>query len=216
MTEPPRTAALPVSAVFADCAQLSLTPANKRPRLRADAARNRQRLLDVAAELAEAHGIANVTMEAVAVAAGVGKGTVFRRFGDRTGLMLSLLDHIEQQLQAAFLTGPPPLGPDAPPLERLRAFGPAVIRHEDAHRDLYMAVRRQNQRFEPSYQLRLTHVTLLLRQMGAPGDVELTGHTLQAFLDTMLIQHLLRTRGMPVERLEAGWCGLVDRLATQR
>lgn len=215
MTEPPRPA-FPVSAVPADCAQLSLTPANEPPRLRADAARNRQRLLEVAAALAEAHGVANVTMEAVAVAAGVGKGTVFRRFGDRTGLILSLIDHIEQQLQEAFIAGPPPLGPDAPPLERLRAFGPAVIRHEDAHRDLYMAVRRQNQRFEPSFQLRLTHVTLLLRQMRAPGDLELTGHTLQAYLDTLLIQHLLRTRGMPVERLEAGWRDLVDRLGTQR
>ncbi|MGI5255043.1 TetR/AcrR family transcriptional regulator [Actinacidiphila glaucinigra] len=216
MTEPPR-ATLPVRDASAGPMDLSLTPAGEPPRLRADAARNRKRLLEVAAELAAERGAANVTMEAVAAAAEVGKGTVFRRFGDRAGLMLSLLDHIEQQIQAAFLTGPPPLGPDAPPLERLRAFGPAVIRHEHAHRDLYMAARRElSRRFHPAYQLRHTHLTLLLRQAGAPGDVELTGHTLQAYVDTVLVEYLLTVRGMPAERLDAGWHDLVDRLCTPR
>ncbi|MFD8075957.1 TetR/AcrR family transcriptional regulator [Streptomyces sp. NPDC059718] len=216
MTEPHR-AVLPVRDASAGPAGLTLTPAGEPPRLRADAARNRRRLLEVAAELAAEHGAANVTMEAVAAAAEVGKGTVFRRFGDRTGLMLALIDHIEQQIQAAFLTGPPPLGPDAPPLERLRAFGPAVMRHEHAHRDLYLAARReQSRRFNPSYQLRLTHLTLLLRQSGAPGDVELTGHTLQAYLDTVLVEYLLTARGMPIDRLDAGWHDLVDRLGTPR
>ncbi|MDX3094637.1 TetR/AcrR family transcriptional regulator [Streptomyces sp. ME01-24h] len=216
MTEPPATA-IPVSIASAGCTCLTLTPANEPPPLRADAARNRKRLLEVAAELAAERGAANVTMEAIAAAAEVGKGTVFRRFGDRTGLMLSLVDHIEQRLQAAFLTGPPPLGPDAAPVERLRAFGPAVIRHEHAHRDLYMAARREdNRRFNPPYQVRLTHLVMLLRRAGAPGDAELTGHTLQAYLDTVLVQYLLTARSMPVERLDAGWYDLVDRLGTPR
>ncbi len=85
------------------------------PCLRADAARNRARLLEAAARLVEQHGAAGVTMEAVAVAAQVGKGTVFRRFGDRTGLLTALLDHSEKKLQAAFLAGPPPLGPGRRP-----------------------------------------------------------------------------------------------------
>src|SRR5688572_30378868 len=80
-------------------------PSGDQPRLRADAARNRARLLEVAARLAGECGAANLTMEAVATAAQVGKGTVFRRFGDRTGLLLALLDHHERELQAAFLTG---------------------------------------------------------------------------------------------------------------
>ncbi|NED22229.1 helix-turn-helix transcriptional regulator, partial [Streptomyces sp. SID9913] len=94
--------------------------------LRADAARNRARLLEAAARLVAERGADGLTMEAVAVAANVGKGTVFRRFGDRTGLLSALLDHSERKLQTAFLTGPPPLGPGAPPAERLRAFGAAV------------------------------------------------------------------------------------------
>ncbi len=75
------------------------------PCLRADAARNRARLLEAAARLIAEHGVAGVTMEAVAAAAQVGKGTVFRRFGDRTGLLMALLDHSARQLQAA--TGSP-------------------------------------------------------------------------------------------------------------
>src|SRR4051812_22992358 len=99
MTEPsPAIRAASDSAT----SDLALTVAGEQPPLRADAARNRLRLLEVAAELSAEHGAANVTMEAVAAAAGVGKGTVFRRFGDRAGLMVALLDHHEQQIQAAF------------------------------------------------------------------------------------------------------------------
>jgi hypothetical protein len=85
------------------------------PPERSDAARNRRALLDAAAELIAESGPATLTMEGVARRAGVGKGTVFRRFGSRAGLMLALLDHSEHQLQAAFIAGPPPLGPRADP-----------------------------------------------------------------------------------------------------
>ncbi|NGO09251.1 TetR/AcrR family transcriptional regulator [Streptomyces sp. HC44] len=193
---------------------LTLPSAGGRPPLRADAARNRTRLLEVAAELAAERGAANVTMEAVATAAKVGKGTVFRRFGDRAGLMYALLDHHEQQLQAAFLMGPPPLGPDAPAAERLRAFGPAVIRHEHAHRDLYLAAHEDAARNYrgPAYQLRIGHVALLLRQLKTGGDIELMAHTLLGYIGTLLADHLVTQRGMSLERLEAGWYDLVARL----
>src|ERR1700726_2677170 len=65
---------------------------------------------------------AHASMQAVATAAGVGKGTVFHRFGDRDGLTQALLDDYMRDFQDAFLHGPPPLGPGAPPDERLAAF----------------------------------------------------------------------------------------------
>lgn len=58
---------------------------------RADAARNRARLLEGAARLVVERGAEHVTMQEVAEVAGVGKGTFFRRFGDRDGLLLALL-----------------------------------------------------------------------------------------------------------------------------
>ncbi|TLS47112.1 TetR/AcrR family transcriptional regulator [Streptomyces montanus] len=212
MTEP-----LPPSPAVHDVSRrvdLTLCTPEEQPRLRADAARNRTRLLEVAAKLATERGAANVTMEAVACAAQVGKGTVFRRFGDRAGLMLALLDHHEQRLQAAFLTGPPPLGPDAPAAERLRAFGPAVMRHEQANRDLYLAANADLGRHYGSaaYHLRVGHVALLLRQLRADADTALVAHTLLGSLEITLVEHLLAQRGMTMERLEAGWYELVERL----
>ncbi|MER6126123.1 TetR/AcrR family transcriptional regulator [Streptomyces sp. NPDC001795] len=192
---------------------LALMPTGGAPQLRADAARNRTRLLEVAARLAGERGIANVTMEDIACGAGVGKGTVFRRFGDRTGLLVELLSHQEEQLQAGFLSGPPPLGPGAPAVERLHAFGSAVIRHERTHRDLYLAAHAEpgRRRASPPYQFRLAHICLLLREARADGDIELVGHTLLGYLETVLVDHLVTTRGMSLERLEAGWRDLVDR-----
>ncbi|MFF8382858.1 TetR/AcrR family transcriptional regulator [Streptomyces kanasensis] len=194
--------------------ELSLTPSDAPPPLRADAARNRARLLEAAARLAAEHGAANVTMDAIACAADVGKGTVFRRFGDRAGLLLALLDHQEERFQAAFMSGPAPLGPGSPPRDRLHAFGPAVLRHEQDHLDLYLAAQPTAERrhLVPARVVRLTHLTLLLRQSGTGADVELAAHTLLGSLDTSLVHHLLTRRGMPLERLEAGWHDLVSRL----
>ena len=65
---------------------------------------------------------------------GVGKGTLFRRFGDRAGLARALLDESERRLQDGFLHGPPPLGPGAPPRARLKAFAGRVLRPARAPR----------------------------------------------------------------------------------
>ncbi|GAA3962301.1 TetR/AcrR family transcriptional regulator [Streptomyces marokkonensis] len=184
------------------------------PCLRADAARNRARLLEAAARLVAEHGAAGVTMEAVAAAASVGKGTVFRRFGDRTGLLMALLDHSEKNFQAALLGGPPPLGPGAPPVERLRAFGCAMLRRSIAELDLQLAA-------EPSAERRYTsaprrflrgHVALLLRQAVPDADSELLSHTLMAYLDAALVHHLTEQCGVPPTRLRAGWTDLVARV----
>ncbi|MEU6324149.1 TetR/AcrR family transcriptional regulator [Streptomyces sp. NPDC047009] len=194
-------------------ADLSLMPSGERAQLRADAARNRTRLLEVAARLAAERGIANVTMEAIACGAGVGKGTVFRRFGDRTGLLVALLSHQEEQFQAALISGPSPVGPGAPAVERLHAFGSALMRHEQAHRDLYLAAHAEPGRIRtsPPYQFRLAHVCMLLHEARADGDIDLVAHTLLAYLETVFVDHLVTGRGMSMERLEVGWYDLVDR-----
>ncbi|AZQ40240.1 TetR/AcrR family transcriptional regulator [Streptomyces cyaneochromogenes] len=193
---------------------LEVGSAPDEPCLRADAARNRARLLEAAARLIAEHGAAGVTMEAVAAAAGVGKGTVFRRFGDRTGLLTALLDHSAKKLQADFLGGPPPLGPGAPPVERLRAFGVAVLYRSAEQLDLHLAAQPEpTRRFShPSYRALHTHVTVLLRQILPGADHELLARPLMAFLDPALVNHLTRQCGMPMERLEKGWLDLVARV----
>jgi AcrR family transcriptional regulator len=101
------------------------------PQERGDAARNRLLLLEAARRLIAERGAGAVSTDDIAAAAGVGKGTLFRRFGSRAGLMVVLLDEDEKAQQQAFLFGPPPLGPGAPPQERLLAYGRA--RHTFVH-----------------------------------------------------------------------------------
>ena len=82
---------------------------------RRDAARNRELLLCAAREIVEESGADALTMDRLAQRAGVGKGTVFRRFGSRAGLMMALLSGAEAEFQGRFMFGPPPVGPGAPP-----------------------------------------------------------------------------------------------------
>src|ERR1700754_3490785 len=102
-------------------------------RERADAARNREALLDAANRLLERHGPEGITMDGVACEAGVGKGTLFRRFGDRASLFHSLIDDRERAFQEAFIRGPAPLGPGAPARGRLTAFGHAMFELIEHH-----------------------------------------------------------------------------------
>ncbi len=102
-------------------------------RERSDAAHNRQKILAAARAVLDTDGPGAVTMDAVAAAAGVGKGTVFRRFGDRAGLMAELMSDYMRDFQDRFLTGPPPLGPGAPATDRLIAFTTALIALQREH-----------------------------------------------------------------------------------
>jgi AcrR family transcriptional regulator len=94
---------------------------------RADAARNRRAILQATEELLTTVRPEQISMEQVAAAAGVGKGTVFHRFGSRLGLMTALMQERAFALQGAVENGPPPLGPGAPAGERLLAFLDAVV-----------------------------------------------------------------------------------------
>src|SRR3954454_19611643 len=92
----------------------SLPTIDTEPCERADAARNRRRILAAAAALIEAHGVEHVSMEAIAASAGAAKGSLFRRLGDRSGLGMALLDERTREFQDARIRGEPPLGPGAP------------------------------------------------------------------------------------------------------
>lgn len=181
--------------------------------LRPDAARNRRRLLDAAADIVASRGADALTMDELARHAGVGKGTVFRRFGTRGGLMQALLDHAEEEFSAAYRSGPPPLGPGAAPAARLLAFGPARIASLHLNGELARAAELdpRTRYHHPSRRLAREHLTELLRHTGAVPDPEVTAYQLLAFLDASLLLHL-REAGVAVERLEDGWTGLVSAL----
>ena len=115
-------------------------------RERADARRNRERILCAAARLIERVGIDCMSMDDVAAEAGVGKGTLYRRFGDRSSLLRALISEPEQAFQDELIRGPPPLGPGAPPAERLHAFGETLLRFLDGHASLHPGRRAAGRR----------------------------------------------------------------------
>ena len=130
-------------------------------------------------------------MDAVARAAGVGKGTLFRRFGDRQGLLVALLDAAERRLQDDLLHGPPPLGPGAPAGARLLAFLEAYVALLEARGDIV----RASERSSPGARLRTAaytgwhlHLTVLLRELRPDADAAALAHVLLAPLaaDTWL------------------------------
>lgn len=185
---------------------------------RSDAARNRERLLGAARELIAECGVDALTMDGLAERAGVGKGTVFRRFGSRTGLMMTLLSDSEAAFQARFMFGPPPLGPGARGLERLIAFGSARIAYVLEHGDLVRAAESSAQsRYEvPAALLWQRHVEVLLRDEGMQADPALMAMTLISTLDPERLLHAVRVQGLAPERLTSTWRELVTRVVGGR
>lgn len=150
---------------------------------RADAAKNREKVLQAAERLFREKGVEAVSMDAVAAEAGVGKGTLFRRFGDKSGLAVALLDERERHLQERILTGPPPLGPDAPATDRLEAFLDAYLDYLFGHLDLV----RVSETASPGARYRIgayrfwhRHVAILLAAARAEIDGDVLAHTLLA------------------------------------
>ncbi|MFF4357636.1 TetR/AcrR family transcriptional regulator [Streptomyces sp. NPDC001604] len=183
---------------------------------RSDAARNRARLLEAAGRLVAEHGAEHVTMEAIAAEAGVGKATLFRRFGDRGGLLLTLFAEAEADFQKACSSGPPPLGPGAPAPRRLTAFGCALIERIATDTDLGMALARQLPR-ERRYISKTAgayhrHVSSLLDEAGVDGDRDMLAHVLLTFVNIDAVDHLRHDCGVPVARLQATWADLVRRM----
>jgi AcrR family transcriptional regulator len=185
------------------------------PKERADAARNRQRILEAAGALVADQGIECVSMDAVARAASVGTGTLYRRFGDRAGLAFALLDQHTRDFQNALISGPPPLGPGVPAPERLKAFGAGYLDLMEAHSALMVAAAPGGKEAVGPHALYVTHLGILLREAAPLLDAQFTAEALFA---TLSPAHHIRVRGglgWSLERMKAGWNGLVEAIAGQ-
>jgi len=190
------------------------------PAERADAARNRRRLLATAREMIAEEGAGALTMDGLAERAGLGKGTVFRRFRTRAGIFQALLDDDERDFQERVLSGPPPLGPGAPPLDRLIAYGRARIDFLIGHREIARATLDGRQRVPAgsSSPMSRAHIRFLLGEicLGA-ADLDILATQLTAALDGPPLLYLSaatlsEAAGQISERLGRGWADLVQRV----
>ncbi|MEV5647318.1 helix-turn-helix domain-containing protein [Nocardia sp. NPDC052254] len=192
-----------------------------RPRAeRADAVRNREHLVRTAREMLAEQGVDKVTMDGLAERADLGKGTVFRHFGTRAGIFRALLDADERRFQEQVLSGPPPLGPGAEPVERLVAYGRARIDFLLDHQAIARAAIERNQTVpvtDPS--VTQLHIRMLLRRAASMSSLDGVSVQLTAALEGPLLLYLSRpeagTNSMPEETssfLGDAWQTLIERL----
>jgi len=186
---------------------------------RADAARNRRHLLATARQILSAQGAAKLTMDGLAERAGLGKGTVFRRFGTRAGIFAALLDDDERAFQQLVLAGPPPLGPGAAPLDRLIAYGVARTGFLIEHCDIARAALDGHQPIPARSQSPLSqiHIRMLLQQMSLDAaDLDMLAVQLTAALDGPPLLYLstadLTAAPPAAERIARSWQDLVQRV----
>ncbi|GAA4384944.1 TetR/AcrR family transcriptional regulator [Tsukamurella soli] len=180
---------------------------------RRDAVRNRELLLAAAERLIAERGVDAVSMDEVASAAGVGKGTVFRRFGSRAGLLQALLDRSETEVQRTFMFGPPPLGPGGPPRDRLVAYGHARLRLVARHGDVLVGAEQATRDpfAVPAWRVSATLVRSLLAEAGFDGDLDVWTGILMSAMSPLWTTHQLRDVGVSFDRLADGWTDLVHR-----
>ncbi|MCX4563359.1 TetR/AcrR family transcriptional regulator [Streptomyces phaeochromogenes] len=174
-------------------------------RPRKDAARNRAAVLAAADTLfTECESPEDVTMADIATAAGVGKGTLFRAFGDRTGLIRALYATRLEPVRSAVEEGPPPLGPDTPPLQRVPALLDALLCFKLDNRHLALALEAtgsdspyQAEHYERWHSL----LRSALEQIPGLTNSDFTAHALLTTVRADLVEHLAGQKGVPREDL---------------
>ncbi|MGI5117916.1 TetR/AcrR family transcriptional regulator [Marinactinospora thermotolerans] len=176
-------------------------------RSRKDAVRNREAVLTAADTLfSRCESPEEVTMADIAAAAGVGKGTLFRAFGDRVGLLRALYEARLEPLREAVETGPPPLGPATPPRQRVPALLDALLCFKLDNRHLAVALEEsgsaspyQVEHYERWHGL----LRAALGQIPDLTDSDFTAHALLAAVRADLVEHLAGQQRVPRERLRA-------------
>ncbi|MEU9884071.1 TetR/AcrR family transcriptional regulator [Sphaerisporangium sp. NPDC051011] len=190
------------------------SPEQTRPPVqeRADAARNRARVLEAAERLFATMDARDVTMEEIARAAGVGRATLYRRYPDPASICIALLDEHERRLQEDLLRGEPPLGPGAPPTERLVAFYEASVDLLERHLHLILGAETGRARFVTgAYDFWRVHVRMLLVHAEAP-DPDGAVDPVLAPLAPEVYRFQRRTLGLSKEQITESLIWMARRL----
>ncbi len=183
---------------------------------RADAAANRQLLLTTAESLFAEQSVAAVTMADIAQAAGVGKGTLYRRFSNKADLCLALMDKQMREFQNNILAELRLMaGSGISPMQQLDYFLNVLVAFTDVHMPLLCEVQRagllenEGGAQRPHFWLYMT-VHGLLKTAVAAGeisaslDLDYLADALLAPLRVDLFRFQREARGFSLERISAG------------
>ncbi|WP_067545372.1 TetR/AcrR family transcriptional regulator [Nocardia crassostreae] len=190
----------------------------QQPKERADAARNRRAILDATRTLLVENGAEALSMDRVAAAAGVGKGTIYHRFGSRANLLYALLAEPAEALMAAISEGPPPLGPGASAADRLVAFFDAMtlmmadnVELMAAYQAVPMPPHPRTAEFHGAWD---THITALLHKVRPEIDAEPVGRLLLSAVGSELSRGMVRAG--ETDRLRASIREMVESVLQRR
>lgn len=213
-----------IDSIELDSEGNTLTDSHER-RERADAAANRALILRTAERLFREKGVENVCMAEIAEAAGVGKGTLYRRFANKGELCLSLMDTQMAEFQDGMLARFQSLTEQgAPFLEQLAQFLESLVDFTEVHSPLLLEVARAEM-VQESPRLNLPHfwqymtVRALLHSAARNGevssdlDLEYLGEALLAPLQVDYFRFQRFARGYSTGRIGAGLRSMVQLLA---
>ena len=111
---------------------------------RKDAAANRKLILETADTLFAEKGVENVCMAEIAQAAGVGKGTLYRRFANKAELCLALMDTQMVDFQNNMLTEFRKMSENSvPKMSQLEFFMDGLVHFTDTHTPLLSEVQSE-------------------------------------------------------------------------
>jgi AcrR family transcriptional regulator len=190
---------------------------------RADAIANRELILATAQRLFAERGVANICMAAIAEAAGVGKGTLYRGFANKGELCLALMDEdmrvfqneTLQMLKSKY---------EQSPLSKLDHFLDSLVHFMDFHAPLLREAQLhdifQNDAYaqHTSPQMWLPwlreSIAVLLQQAEEQGeasnlDIPYLVDAILAPLAADLFMYQREVLGFELERISRGWRRLV-------
>lgn len=183
---------------------------------RADAAANRALILETAEALIAAHGVAQVNMADIAQAAGVGKGTLYRRYANKGELCLALMDTQMQNFQDTMLARMRKMTTqNVSALDQLIAFMDALVLFTDQHYPLLCEVQQHSDALDeigiarPHFWQYMTVRGLLEKAMqegDLPPDTDtpFLAEALLAPLTASLFRYQLNRLGFSLEQISAG------------
>ncbi|HEX2728328.1 MAG TPA: TetR/AcrR family transcriptional regulator [Rubrobacteraceae bacterium] len=187
---------------------------------RKDAARNRRKIVEAARALFDEHGVTRVTMEDISRAAGVGKGTLYRRYPNKGLLCQALLDEPTRKFQEETLRMLGDAGRG--PLEKLDRFLERLVDFTEKNLDLLYGgneplcgADRLARFAHPAFDWRRWTILGLLRAAERKGDLEedldleYIAAALLAPLDVDFYYYQRRIQGIPQARISAGLRSLV-------
>ena len=185
-------------------------------RERQDALEHRRLILAAAKQIFATQGVENTSMYEIARAAGVGQGTLYRRFAHKGELCQALIAEDVDAYKDQVLTALSGAGAPASALERLDILIVELIRLTTLHLPLFAAIdetaagQRRPRPFHSPFHVWLhERIAGLLAEAVAKGeieplDVEFTADAILAVLAPPFISHQHQDRGCGPERIAAG------------